>query len=47
MTVRMTSLSPGNAMWKRDLVWFDGQIAELAQWCACVLGGLHDQYVRV
>jgi len=31
MMVRMTSLSPGNAMWKRDLVWFDGQIAELAQ----------------
>jgi hypothetical protein len=29
--VRMTSLSPDNAAWKRELAWFDGQIAELAQ----------------
>jgi len=28
--VRMTSLSPDNAEWKRDLGWFDRQIAELA-----------------
>jgi hypothetical protein len=28
--VRMTALSPDNAIWKRDLAWFDGQIAELA-----------------
>jgi hypothetical protein len=28
---RMTSLSPDNAVWKRDLAWFDGQIAELAR----------------
>jgi hypothetical protein len=27
--VRMTSLSSDNAVWKRDLGWFDGQIAEL------------------
>ena len=27
--VRMTSLSPDNAVWKDDLAWFDGQIAEL------------------
>jgi hypothetical protein len=29
--VRVTSLSPDNAAWKRDLAWFDGQIAELAR----------------
>jgi hypothetical protein len=29
--VRMTSLSPENAVWKRDLAWFDGQIAELSR----------------
>jgi hypothetical protein len=29
--VRMTSLSPDNAEWKRDLAWFDRQIAELAR----------------
>ncbi len=28
--VRMTVLSPDNAIWRRDLAWFDGQIAELA-----------------
>ena len=28
---RMTTLSPDNAVWKRDLAWFDGQIAELAR----------------
>lgn len=28
--VRMTALSPDNAIWKRDLAWFDRQIAELA-----------------
>jgi hypothetical protein len=27
--VRLTSLSPDNAVWKRDLGWLDGQIAEL------------------
>jgi hypothetical protein len=25
--VRLISLSPGNADWKNDLVWFGGQIA--------------------
>jgi hypothetical protein len=29
--VRMTSLSPDNAVWKRDLDWFNRQIAEAAQ----------------
>jgi len=29
--VRMTSLSPDNALWKRELAWIDGQIAELAR----------------
>jgi hypothetical protein len=28
---RMTALSPNNAVWKRDLAWFDGQIAEMAR----------------
>jgi hypothetical protein len=28
--VRMTALSPDNAIWKEDLAWFDAQIAELA-----------------
>jgi hypothetical protein len=28
--LQMTSLSPDNAVWKRDLAWFDEQIAELA-----------------
>jgi len=28
---RMTTLSPDNAVWKRDLAWFDGQIAELTR----------------
>jgi hypothetical protein len=28
---RMTTLSPDNAVWKNDLAWFDGQIAELAR----------------
>jgi hypothetical protein len=27
---RLTKLSPDNAVWKRDLAWFDGQIAVLA-----------------
>jgi hypothetical protein len=27
----MTTLSPDNAVWKRDLAWFEGQIAELAR----------------
>ncbi len=26
---RMTKLSPDNAGWKRDLAWFEGQIAAL------------------
>jgi hypothetical protein len=26
---RLTKLSPENAVWTRDLAWFDGQIAEL------------------
>jgi hypothetical protein len=26
---RLTKLSPDNAVWKQDLAWFDGQIAEL------------------
>jgi len=26
-----TTLSPDNAVWKSDLAWFDGQIAELAR----------------
>jgi hypothetical protein len=29
--VRMTNLSPDNAVWKRDLAWFDEQIAELTR----------------
>jgi hypothetical protein len=29
--VGLTGLSPDNAVWKRDLAWFDGQIAELAR----------------
>ena len=29
--VRMSSLSPDNAVWKRDLAWFDEQIAEVAR----------------
>jgi hypothetical protein len=29
--LRMTSLSPDNAAWQRDLAWFDAQIAELAR----------------
>jgi hypothetical protein len=29
--VRMTSLSPDNAVWKRDLDWFNRQIAEATQ----------------
>ena len=29
--LRMTSLSPDNAVWKRDLAWFDRQIAGLAR----------------
>jgi hypothetical protein len=29
--VRMTSLSPDNAVWKRDLARFDREIAELAR----------------
>jgi hypothetical protein len=29
--MRMTSLSPDNAEWKRDLAWLDEQIAKLAQ----------------
>jgi len=29
--VRMTTLSPDNAVWKSDLAWFDGQIAELTR----------------
>jgi hypothetical protein len=28
---RLTELSPDNAKWKIDLVWFDGEIAELAK----------------
>jgi hypothetical protein len=28
---RLTKLSPDNAVWKSDLAWFDGQIAELAE----------------
>jgi hypothetical protein len=27
--VRLTTLSPDNAVWRRDLAWFDGQIVEL------------------
>jgi hypothetical protein len=27
--LRLTKLSPHNALWKRDLAWFDGQIKEL------------------
>jgi hypothetical protein len=26
---RLTKLSPDNAVWKKDLAWFDNQIAEL------------------
>jgi integrase len=29
--VRLTPLSPDNAMWRRDLAWFDGQIVELTR----------------
>jgi len=25
----LTKLSPDNAIWKKDLAWFDGQIAAL------------------
>jgi hypothetical protein len=28
---RLTKLSPENAVWKRDLAWFDSQIAELGR----------------
>jgi hypothetical protein len=28
---RLTTLSPANAKWKRDLAWFDEQIAALAK----------------
>jgi tetratricopeptide (TPR) repeat protein len=28
---RLTNLSPDNAVWTKDLAWFDGQIAELAE----------------
>ncbi len=28
---RLTKLSPDNAVWAKDLAWFDGQIAELAE----------------
>jgi hypothetical protein len=27
---RLTKLSPDNAVWKRDLAWFDRQLKELA-----------------
>jgi hypothetical protein len=27
----MTMVSPDNAVWKRDLAWFDGQIVELGR----------------
>jgi hypothetical protein len=29
--VRLTTLSPDNAVWRRDLAWFDGQIVELTR----------------
>src|SRR5262249_2099527 len=29
--VRLTTLSPDNAVWKSDLAWFDGKIAELGR----------------
>jgi hypothetical protein len=29
--VRLTALSPDNAGWKRDLDWFEAQIAELSR----------------
>jgi hypothetical protein len=29
VVVRLTGVSPDNPIWKRDLAWFDGQIAEL------------------
>jgi len=28
---RLAKLSPETATWKRDLAWFDGQIAELVR----------------
>ena len=28
--IRLTALSPDNAGWKRDLDWFEAQIAELS-----------------
>jgi hypothetical protein len=34
--VRMTKLSPDNAAWNRDLLWFDAQIA-----------GLDDQHIQM
>jgi hypothetical protein len=29
--VRLTALSPDNATWKRDLDWFEAQIAQISQ----------------
>jgi hypothetical protein len=28
---RMTKLAPGHAVWRRDLAWFEGQIAALGR----------------